>query len=156
MELNITSMMDMFTIILVFLLKSYSTEAEAKIDQSPEIQLPTTIASMTLDENAPSVIVTKSAVIVNGKKTVASIRDWQVDGLDPAQPYLIPGLRDELSTIAERQKYIAAHNPGMTFDGLIVIQADQSMPADLLTKIMYTVGQAEYAKIKLAAISKVE
>lgn len=156
MELNITSMMDMFTIILVFLLKSYSTDAETKIDQSPSIQLPTTVASMILEENAPSVIITKHAILVNGSKTVAAVKNWHVEGLDPAQPYLIPGLLKALSKIAERQKFIAAHNPGMEFKGLIVVQADRHMPADLLTKVMYTVGQAEYAKIKLAAISKNE
>ena len=38
-ELNITSMMDMFTIILVFLLKSYSTE-DSSVASSGDLELP--------------------------------------------------------------------------------------------------------------------
>lgn len=154
MELNITSMMDMFTIILVFLLKSYSTDAETKLTPTDEIRLPTTIASSILEEDAPSVVITRNAILVNGKVEVAQIVNWDTETGESF--YIIPGLLAELTKIADRQKYVAKYNTSVNFDGLIVVQADRDMPGLLLTKVMATIGQAEFSKIKLAAISKVD
>ena len=56
-SLQITSMMDAFTIILVFLLKSYSTEAIA-VQPSEQLQLPFAAAAVapSLLEEAPATL----------------------------------------------------------------------------------------------------
>ena len=153
MVLNITSMMDMFTIILVFLLKSYSTEAETKIDPSDKIQLPETVSTQTLTVEAPGIIVTKEEILV-GNEIVATIKNWVVQEKDPNNPYILPTLKTELDKVVERQKFIAKNNADIDFEGIIIVQADRDMPSTLLTQVMFTVGQAEFSKIKLAAYGK--
>src|ERR1700691_5961294 len=71
--LNITAMMDMMTIILVFLLKSLSTST-ASIPQSQDLQLPKSILTTEPDsepEGLP-VLVSKSQIIV-GESVVCPV-----------------------------------------------------------------------------------
>jgi biopolymer transport protein ExbD len=62
--LNITSMMDMMTIILVFLLKSYSTQ-DISVAPSEDLELPTFIVQKA-PEMVVSVVVSKSKIVVDG------------------------------------------------------------------------------------------
>ena len=63
--LNITAMMDMMTIILVFLLKSLSTST-ASLPQSQDMQLPKSILTTEPDSEPEglAVIISKSQLIV--------------------------------------------------------------------------------------------
>ncbi|MEL6347959.1 MAG: biopolymer transporter ExbD, partial [Myxococcota bacterium] len=63
-DLNINSMMDMMTIILVFLLKSYST-SDVSIAPSDDLQLPTSSAKKA-PELAVNMVVTKNQLVVDG------------------------------------------------------------------------------------------
>ena len=63
-ELAITSMMDMMTIILVFLLKSYSTE-DISVKASDDLLIPLS-SSMAPPRLAVNLVVTRSAVLVDG------------------------------------------------------------------------------------------
>lgn len=156
MELNITSLIDVLTILLVFLLKSYSAQPEGNITVSEEIELPTSIATLRIDEQRTSVTVTKRAVLVDNETKVASIGqpDWQLSSASEDNPFEMPGLIKALETIAERKEYIAEHNPGFRFDGEILIQADRDMPSRVLSAVLYSVGQAGFDKIKLISISE--
>ena len=73
LKLNITSMMDMFTIILVFLLKSYSASPEAAVSLSSEITLPSS-SSDKPPIAAVSVVVTQKQVLIDdsGRVTVVA------------------------------------------------------------------------------------
>src|SRR5215469_10151659 len=63
--LNITAMMDMMTIILVFLLKSLSAST-ASLPQSQDLQIPKSVLTTTPDQEPEGlvVIVSKSQIIV--------------------------------------------------------------------------------------------
>ncbi|RMF18523.1 MAG: biopolymer transporter ExbD [Candidatus Dadabacteria bacterium] len=157
MHLNITSLIDVLTILLVFLLKSYSAEPEGAVTISSELELPTSASSLKINENTTMVTVTKSAILVDNKAKVATIGpDWKVDGVSADNPFAIPALIDELNEIAEKKKYIADNNPAFEFDGRIVIQADRQMPSRVLASVLYSVGQAGFDKIQLLAINKFE
>jgi biopolymer transport protein ExbD len=62
--LNITSMMDMMTIILVFLLKSYSTQ-DISVAPSEDLELPVSTVKKA-PEVAVNVVVSKKNVVVDG------------------------------------------------------------------------------------------
>ena len=62
-ELNITSLMDIMTIILVFLLKSYSTE-EITVTPSEDLSLPNSSARLK-PELAVNAVVTKASITVD-------------------------------------------------------------------------------------------
>ena len=67
-KLNLTSMMDMFTIILVFLLKTYATEGQL-LQPSESLTLPKSNITTPL-EMALDIVVSKKVVMLNDKKIV--------------------------------------------------------------------------------------
>lgn len=155
-HLNITSLIDVLTILLVFLLKSYSAEPEGAITTSDVIQLPTSASSLKINEQTTSVTITKESVLVDNKQVVATIEDWAIQDAPADNPFRIDGLITALEEIAEKKKYIAERNPAFKFDGEIIIQADRGMPGRVLAAVLFSVGQAGFDKIRLLAISKYE
>ncbi len=65
--LNITAMMDMMTIILVFLLKSLSASS-ANLPQTNDLALPTSILQGEPSESAIQIVVSRDRVLVNGNE----------------------------------------------------------------------------------------
>ncbi len=160
-KLTLTSMMDMFTIILVFLMKSYSTDVEVNVDATMANVLPVSVSEAKLEQDAEAIVqVTSSAILVKNKKVV-SLNNFQVpkDLLDPANPFLITPLYDELNNLHEaaiRMEKAGAIVKGKPykFKGILVIKGDKNMPSALLMKVMYTAGQAEFAKIYHTAVKE--
>ena len=110
--LNITPMMDMMTILLVFLLKQFSVQAAA-LQMPPEMQLPTS----SIEQQRPlavNVTITQSAILVEGDG-VTTVRNGAVDPSvkrDGANGYYITPLVDVLTKHANRLKKIAAMEIG--------------------------------------------
>jgi len=152
--LNITAMMDMMTILLVFMLMSFATQT-ANISQSDQLALP---ASGTAKEVAESVSVTltKSAILVEGK-SVAGIHDGAIDASDKASGdvngLVINPLLNALNERATLDRKIAALK-GAVFEGAVTIIADKTTPYRLLTEVMYTAGEAQYKKYRLIVLQK--
>jgi hypothetical protein len=62
-QLNLTAMMDMMTIILVFLLKNYATEPE-NVTLSDRLQPPKSITDLKMEAALP-ITITKDAILVD-------------------------------------------------------------------------------------------
>src|SRR5580698_9132405 len=62
--LNITAMMDMMTIILVFLLKSLSTSS-ASIPQSDDLTMPKSVLTTEASQEGLAVLISKSHIVVD-------------------------------------------------------------------------------------------
>jgi len=65
--LNITAMMDMMTIILVFLLKSLSASS-ANMPQTNDLALPTSILQGEAAQEGVQIVVSRDRVMVNGNE----------------------------------------------------------------------------------------
>ena len=122
--LNITPMMDMMTILLVFLLKQFSVQAAAA-SMSEGLQLPTS----SIEAQRPlavNVTVTQNAILVEGD-AVTTVRGGAVDPSvkrDGANGYYITPLVDTLTKHANRLKKIAAMG-GTQFDGTAMVHGRQ-------------------------------
>lgn len=151
--LNITPMMDMMTILLVFLLKQFSVEAAAA-SMAEGLQLP----SSTIEQQHPlavNITVTQSAILVEGDG-VTTVRAGAVDPSvkrDGANGYYITPLVDVLTKHANRLKKIAALG-GSRFDGTAMVMVDKSTPYRLLTEVLYSAGQAEFKNYHLVVIKR--
>jgi biopolymer transport protein ExbD len=153
--LNITAMMDMMTILLVFLLKQFSVQAAAA-SMSEGLVLPQSI-SETQRPQAVNVTVTQSAVLVEGD-AVTPVRGGAVDPSvkrDGANGYYITPLVDTLTKHANRLKKIAAMG-GTQFDGTAMVMVDKSIPYRLLTEVLYSAGQAEFRNYHLVVIKRAQ
>jgi biopolymer transport protein ExbD len=150
-DLNITPMMDMMTIILVFLLKSFTSSATlVNLDQN--LALPPS-QTMLAPKQAVALTITKRIVLIDGE-AICPITGGRVDPQlkrDGDNGYYITPIVDMLSKIATREKKIAELT-GQKFDGELTIIADKTTPYRLLTEVLYSCGQAEYANYRLLVL----
>jgi len=147
--LTLNSMMDMMTIILVFLLKSYGEE--------PIVVLPNTDVPISTAEILPKdmtlLTVNKEGIYLIRNKVV-ELDDGHVDGnfkKGGESGLIIEPLEAALRTEVERQKSLA-QAAGANFEGDIAIVADQSTSYRLLVEIMQTAIGTEFKRFRFAVI----
>jgi len=152
--LNITPMMDMMTILLVFLLKQFSVQQAQAMTEG--LQLP----SSQIEQARPpgvNITVTQNAILVEGD-AVTPVRGGAVDPSvkrDGANSYYITPLVDVLTKHGNRLKKIAAMG-GTPFDHTATVMVDKNTPYRLLTEVLYSAGQAEFANYRLSVIKKAQ
>ncbi|MBV9950108.1 MAG: biopolymer transporter ExbD [Myxococcales bacterium] len=157
--LNITAMMDMMTIILVFLLKSLSAST-ASLPQSQDLQLPNSILTTEPDsepEGLP-VLVSKSQIIV-GESVVAPVPpDAAQYGVEAKykrgsrNDYFIVPLGSALQAWRDADKRIRMATGKDPTRSEAILIADLSTPYRLLTEVMYTLGQTEFSKFHMMVL----
>ena len=144
--LNINSMTDMFTLLLVFLLQTYST-AEVQLTPESDIRLP---ASTAMKDPTDSVKLSLSPNALKlDTKTLSALDkgEFKADDLEASDNQFIKPL------FAELQK-IAKENPEKAFvkEGKVLLQADQDLPYAVLRKVMYTASMAGFPQLKLVTM----
>ena len=150
-DLNITPMMDMMTIILVFLLKTFSSSTST-ITFDQNLQVPKSITQLKPKE-AVSVTITKKIVLVEGD-AIAPINNGKVDPAvkrDGENGYYITPLVDMLERHSRKEKKVAELT-GQKFEAQLMLIADQTTPYRLLTEVLYSCGQAGYANYRLLVL----
>ena len=140
MKLQLTSMMDMFTIILVFLLMTYSTHGQL-INPSQDLTLPSSIIQHP-PELGLDVTVSADWILVNGKPVELTSNVMSYDG------YIVPRLQSELRRYA-KEALKMEEMYGTKFSGKVTIQGDKNLPYKLLIKVMATCGQSDYPNMRL-------
>ncbi len=145
--LNITSLLDMFTILIIFLLKSYS--AEGIILTIPaEIHLP---HSTTQSAPEPGLVVEMSmtSLVVDGRSLNVDLAS-----VHRSDALLIEELYEHLMMKTTQYEQIAALNPNAGFTGRLVLEGDRDVPFRFLKKVLYTCGQAGFINQSLAVFQK--
>jgi biopolymer transport protein ExbD len=150
-DLNITPMMDMMTIILVFLLKTFSgSSATITFDQNLKVPQSTT---QLKPKEALAVTITKKVILVEGDG-IAPITSGRVDPAvkrDGENGYYITPLVDILERHARKEKKVAELT-GVPWEAQLMLIADQTTPYRLLTEVLYSCGQAGYANYRLLVL----
>jgi biopolymer transport protein ExbD len=150
MSPNINSLMDIMTIILVFLLKSYSADP-VQLKQAPDLKPPFSSAQLKPDQSA-TVTVTLNNILVDDAN-VLSISQGKVDESQASDNgYRIDRLFEKLQEAVEHQKQVASFNSNAQFSGIVTIISDRQVPFKLLSQVMYTAGQAEFNKFKFLVV----
>lgn len=156
-QLSITSLMDAFTILLVFLLMSYAADP-TQITQSEDLQLVQSTETLASIKAVP-VAITKKFVLVN-EQPIVEIQNGKVPATakrDGGDGYFIIPLAERLKEEAEKQRLLEKIVGGsgtkrFKFEGRIMVVADKDVPFRLLTEVMYTAGQSEFGNFMFAAI----
>ncbi len=144
-KVNLTSMMDMFTIILVFLLKSYSTEGSL-IHPSELLTLPSSSVEKSAEVGL-DLIVSKESIVVNHEK----VEDVQL--ILNQNSLIIGNLFNRLRVYANEAKRME-EQVGTKFTGKVTIQADKDIPYKVLVKVMATCGKADYPNMRLVVYKR--
>lgn len=147
-ELNITAMMDMMTIILVFLIKSFSSSTVA-MTASEDIHPPVSTTRQTPKDTIALTITPKSILV--GEKHVLSLNNGQIPADALSGRTIIP-VDQALKKEVEKLKYIAARNPAAPFSHEVSVIGDRKVPYDLLLSVLYTAGQNELENYRFVVI----
>ena len=152
-KIQVTSMVDMFIILLVFLLKSFST-SPVNITPSDNLQLPQSTVS-TDPVDVLKLVVSKAALFVEDEK-VADLNnsEFAPGQIDASDKEFIRPLYEALDKKAQQSKDLAKVNDTVEFDGKVFMQVDRDLPYSVLKKVMYTSMLAGYYDVKFAVISK--
>ena len=145
-ELNLTSMVDMLTILVVFLLQTFSASGEL-LTVSKNITLPEAINFRDL-EQAPIISVSRDAVTLNGDPKADSAELTRDSGVD----WKIPQLHDDLVVLKNNFKLL--HPNPEDFKGIVIVQADKNIDFKVIKKVMYTCAVAGYNNVNFAVQSK--
>jgi len=176
--ISITSLTDMVTVLLVYLLKTFATSPIEIKD--PSLELPRSICNPAPGSGAKEreggppprdgcgEIQETTIVMVTGPKkgrtpriAVNSDAILEMDAAtyripeqfkDPASGgWVITPLRDSLKR-AKEIKEISALRDGKPFDGKVVILADKDTPYRVLSEVLVTCGESGFADFRFAVI----
>lgn len=149
MALQITSMADIFTILLVFLLKSFASGA-VNVSPSAGTLLPEAHAGETAVE-ALKVEISEKAVLVEGQP-VTELSAFRF----PAKDLQGNGSSKQLSLALEkerqRQLLIAKANTDVKVDPKILIVSDQRVPYVTVKSVLASAALNGYTDFKLAVV----
>jgi biopolymer transport protein ExbD len=144
-DLNVVPMVDMMTMLVIFLLQQFSATGEVLYMQK-DIKLPDARHGQMI-EQAPTVAISAEQVVVAGQK-VANVSDLESDA-----GYLnIPALEERLREDKKRWDFIHQSDPNQKWDGIVNIQADQKVPFRIVKRVMYSCGVAGYFNLNFAAL----
>ena len=148
--LQITSMADIFTILLVFLLKGIASDA-IQIAPSNGTKLPAGAHTRPLTEAVLQLEIAKDGVLIE-KQFVTSLNNYRMPASVDAKGGIIPALNERLQKERERQKIIAAANDSVKNDGRAIILSDENVPFTTLKPILRTLSANGYSDIKFAVV----
>jgi biopolymer transport protein TolR len=141
-SLNLVSLMDIFTILVFFLLVN-SSDVEV-LPNAKDVQLPESIAETKARESVV-ILVTESEILVQGR-VVSRIDDVLAsDGL------VIPALKDALVAQAGRSLLASSEDAA---EREVTIMGDKEIPYHLLKRVMATCTDANYGRLSLAVLQK--
>ncbi len=153
--LYLTSMVDMFAIMVIFLLQSFSAEGELIVLPSG-LELPKAENVGTL-EKAPSLIIAKDVitlenVVVGSTLDLFNQEDWHLESLQTA-------LKDYRLKLEEEELKKTPENPELAKEEAekptqkINISADRRLPFQVIRKVIYNAGRAGYPDFRFAVFA---
>jgi biopolymer transport protein TolR len=141
--LNLVSLMDIFTILVFFLLVN-SSEVQT-LPNAKDLTLPESIAEERARENVV-IMVTDTDLLVQGR-VVASIAD-----VVNSNELVIPALKAALVNQSERELRQLSDEEAAQRE--VTIMGDKEIPYSLLKRVMATCTDADYGNLSLAVLQK--
>ncbi len=138
-KLNLVSLMDIFTILVFFLLVN-SSDVEV-LQNNKSIKLPESIAEKKPDTSLV-VMVSSDEIIISGRQ-ITTVKAALAENSEE-----ISALKRELEYLAERKPFSNSEEAKKGRD--VTIMGDNTIPYTLLKRIMTTCAQSDYRNISLA------
>ncbi len=139
---QLTSLVDVMTILLIYLLQSFSSEGDI-VTVHKDLILPESSA-----QKPPELRVT---ITVNNSFILAEdVKVASVEKVLSSDELVISGLHSWLQQRREATEKIGRYSTKTKFKGEVTIHGDKRIRFRLLKKIMYTCGQQGYNNFSLA------
>ncbi len=151
--LNITAMLDIMTIILVFLLNTPG-ESSAAVPQSDDLRLPNSIVTTQLHQEGVTVTISKSQILVGDAKVLnlsgrESLVQTGAGALNKRGELFIVPLGSALQAARKTRRRGASGQGSRSPSSEAIIIADMTTPYRLLIEVLFTLGQSEFGKYHL-------
>ncbi|HMN67533.1 MAG TPA: biopolymer transporter ExbD [Bdellovibrionales bacterium] len=130
-DLLLTALIDAFSILVIFLLMSFSSTGEL-LFLGKDTELPKAALSEVLERN-PVVKIENGTMFVEDKEVAA-------DGLIPA--------------LLDLRKQFAEMRPGEEYPGIVTVQADRRVKYEVLNQIVLAASAAGFGDIRFAVLAK--
>ncbi|MES2883265.1 MAG: biopolymer transporter ExbD [Pseudomonadota bacterium] len=140
-SLNLVPMIDVFMVLVFFLL--VTTSSIDNMRSPRELTLPT---SLSLDQptDAPIIMVTKQAVLIQGVQVMTLD---EAIAAPPDKP--LPQVRAELLKVT-LMSVTGTDNAAATTRGEVNVMADRDIPYTVLKKVLATCGELKFARIAIS------
>jgi len=152
-SLQLTPMIDMFIVVLIFLLMTFSATGEI-LFVTKDIKLPfadrvekldrAPVIAISFPENDPA-----GGVVTLDGSEVSTARELKEDD---SPDWKIAKLSEQLEVKKHNWKLT---NPDKQFPGEVIVQADQNVDFKIIKKVMYSCGLAGYSNVHFAVTQKV-
>jgi len=155
-KLQLTSMMDMFTIIMIFLLVSFSTKPDAfQLDRN--IELPKSTAKMDYTKSV-QLVLSKDKLQLDGE-LLGEVDGERIAGLDPAdlkasQLYQKLRLCREEADTAAAVTENAGDAPGAESTKHVLFFCDRNHSFQTINQVIKTAGMAGYPNLQFAVLQE--
>lgn len=143
-HLNLTPMMDIMTMLLVFLVKSFATEP-TNINVNLGLRPPESSATVMM-EAATKLVITSDKILVEDEEVVTLTALGDAGNKD-----FIPAVSDALIARADHLRALEARG-GAPFDGKLLVVAHETTPYHVITSVLVTAGQATFREYKLVVM----
>jgi len=141
--LNLVSLMDIFTILVFFLLVN-SSEVEV-LPNAKDVQLPESIAEQKAEETVV-ILVSETEILVQGSP-VLSIEDAMAENASVLEPL-------KAALVSQNDRVLRRTADAEIAQRAVTIMGDRDIPYRLLKKVMRTCSDADYGRISLAVLQK--
>ena len=153
MFLNITAMMDMMTIILVFLLKTMS-QSSASLPQSTDLTIPNSVLTTEASQEGLPIMISKSHLVVDDN-VVCPVPNDASHGVEakykksgPNDLEIVP-LENAAKVWRDRDRQVRAATGKDPNQSEAIVIADKATPYRLLVEVLFTLGASEISKYHL-------
>lgn len=155
-SLSLTSMVDMFAIMVIFLLQSFSSEGEI-IVLPKEFQLPQAKNTGTL-ERAPTILIGRDEILLVEKNQLEGEVVAQTEQVRAAGEWNIPVLQQKLVDFKAQLEAEAIALRDIDPDAVqeldkINISADKRLEFQVVKKVIYTAGFAGFPNFRFSVIA---
>ena len=144
-SLNLTAFVDMMTMLVVFLLMTFSATGDILLSQKG-LELPDALNKANL-EKAPIVTISQSEIAFNGEH----MADTRTPLADTSMEWKIVELYERLKAEhASFETQTMNEDEKKKIRGFLILQADKTVDAKILNRVMKTSYAAEYPNIMFA------
>jgi biopolymer transport protein ExbD len=141
--LQITSMADIFMILLVFLLKNYATSV-SNIAPTAHISLPEVTRAKGDIKETLKVEIADNTVLIDAKQAV-SLKGFQFDPAEDGPGGISPSI---LKVLNEQRKL----RPEPNMDSSLIVMADQKTPYSTIKRVVASAASAGFVDLQLVVV----
>ncbi|MCL2218580.1 MAG: biopolymer transporter ExbD [Chitinispirillia bacterium] len=150
-SMNITSLMDVLTIMLLFLLKNYSADGSI-LTNADNLVLPNSESKKKPTEVNLQIAVTQDMILLDNQAVVPTedARNISQEENDP----IITKLEERLKVCLAQEEEMVRLGALNAVQGRVIVQVDKNIDFDVLFKIMNTCGKSGYNNMNFAVMER--